>query len=997
MKTVTFAPARTGRIVLLGATALAGALLTTQARAQEEPGSIGAAEPGDIVVVTGSRIARPDFQFSNPVVSVDAEQFELSGAVNLTDYLNTLPALVGSFDSNDAGGSNAFIGGAGLNLLNLRNLGTDRTLVLVNGRRHVGAVPGSASVDTNTIPITLVERVEILTGGASAIYGADGVSGVVNFVMKDDFEGVDFRAQYGGSERGGANSMLISGAVGENFANGRGNIAFAVEYGFDGDLESRDRPSLTGPQSGSFQSNPFDLGDDPDVPDEIPVTDLRYGDSSPLGAVDVDGDFFIGPDDFVGDDTPWQPGVFVPPFFASGGSGTRVGDYTVDILPQIERVSVNNFASFDLTPSVEVFTELKYVHTETQNRSQPTFDFFLLIPGDNPFIPPNIAAAAAANGLSEVLVSRDHLDFGYRGDEITRKTYRGVFGLRGDVFDGIQWEASYLYGATETDELNINNRYNDRFAAALDVVTGPDGSPTCRSNLDPTALGPNVDFQGFAEPTSFAPGPDSGCLPINVFGQANTDAAIDWIMFNSLATSKIQQHVAQGFFTGDFGFFELPGGPVSYLAGAEYRKEESDSNPAPEDTAGITFGNVLLPESGDFEVFEGFAELTAPILEGRRFFEVLSLDAAYRISDYTTVGTTHTWKVGGVWAPIEDIRFRGTYAEAVRAPNISELFSPGSQDFDFIDDPCDVTRLNRGTEFRAANCAALLSSLGVADPSSFIDVNTAAIPGTLTGNPLLEEEKAETITAGAVLRPRFIPGLTASVDWYNIDLTNAISTALPQEAADNCVDLPTLDNDFCALIVRYAGGPDVGGIETYLQRPENVAFFTTEGIDFSLNYTLDPADLGVDADIGMFEFRMVGNHLLDLAFINLPGAPEDSDKGELEAPEWQATLDLLWTKGPWTVNYGINYFSETDRYEVEEVAGDPDIAEERFLEYDPRFTHDVQVRYAFADQFSVYAGVNNLTDQMPDTGQLFYPVSATGRFFYAGVSASLDSVSEFWR
>ena len=211
-----------------------------------------------------------------------------SGVTNVTDYLKTVPALVGSTDKNDAAGSNTFIGGTGLTLLNLRNLGVDRTLVLVNGRRHVAGLPGSAAVDVDTIPFALLERVDIQTGGASALYGADGVSGVVNFILRRDYEGFDVRAQYGSSEEGDADTVLVSGVLGQNVDDGRGNVTVALEYSKEKRLRANQRDFAGGGNRSTFQENPADLDDDPAVPDEIPLRDVRFWDSGPAGAVDAD-------------------------------------------------------------------------------------------------------------------------------------------------------------------------------------------------------------------------------------------------------------------------------------------------------------------------------------------------------------------------------------------------------------------------------------------------------------------------------------------------------------------------------------------------------------------------------------------------------------------------------------------------------------------------------------------------------------------------------------
>ncbi len=944
------------------------------------------------IVVTSSRIRRPGDSFSNPVVAIDAEAILNSGTTNLSNYLKELPALVGSLDANDAAGSNAFIGGTGLSLLDLRNLGVERTLVLVDGRRHVAALPGTAAVDVDTIPIALVERIEVQTGGASAIYGADGVSGVVNFIMKRDFEGVDARAQIGRSAHGDAQARIFSVAAGENFADGRGNVTFALEYSSEERLSSSRRAYSRSPSAVSFMENPDDASDDPSIPDEIPIRDVRYYDSSPHGAVFVDGDFF---EMWNGDDTPFDGGTipFIPPFYQQGGSGTPTTGYIGDLLPELNRYTGNLFVTYEISPAARLFGELKYSRSESFSVSSPTFDFFLYLPEDNAFLPPNIAASMTAANAGGVFVSRDHFDLGVRDEDIERETIRSVLGIGGDMTSNIRYEASYVYGESKIANEIGNNRYNDRFAAALDAVIDPaTGQPVCRSNLDPTAVPDNLIEQGWDEydplagtwAGSFTPGPNSGCVPVNIFGDGSvSEEAAAWIMTDSLHRSKIKQHVVQAYVSGDTSdWFELPAGAPGFALGAEWREEKSESNPPIEDTLALTFGNNLLPVGGRYDVAEIFSEVSVPLLREQPFAELLSVDGAVRFSDYSTTGNATTWKMGLIWSPISDIAFRATVAEATRAPNIDELFDPGGQDFEGIDDPCDINNLDEGSSTRAANCAALLSSLGV-DPTTFIDPNSATIAGESRGNPALEEETAETTTVGFVLRPRFMPNFSLSIDWYDIELTNAISTASAEESAQICVDSPTLENDFCGLITRRAG---TGAIASFVQSPLNVADFRTEGYDFSVNYRLDPAALGATGEWGEFNFSLIGNKLEELTFINLPGAEPDPELGEEDRPEWQMNFDLTWQLNTLLVNYGFNYIDETYRYTFQQRRANPDIVAPEYRKYDARFTHDVQVRYGLANGVTVYGGVNNLTDQEPDIGRVFYPVSAVGRYFYMGAT-----------
>ncbi len=957
------------------------------------------------IVVSGTRIRTREYDFASPVVAIDDTAIQNSGVTNLTDFLTEAPALTGSYNSNDGSGANAGIGGVGLNLLDLRNLGTQRTLTLIDGRRHVAAVPGSSSVDTNSIPIDLIERIDIVTGGASAIYGADAVSGVVNFVTKRDFEGFTIRAQTGISEKGDGNSSFVSATIGTNFAGGRGNIAANVEYGHDDRLLLSDRRAF-GPSFRAFFDNQDDLADDPNIPDRILASDVNYLDSSPISAIDTDFDFLP---DFLGDGRPYIPGTFLGSFFESGGSGTPVSTYSGEILPNLDRYIGNLLFSYELTDSVRFFAEGKYARVDSESFGQPTFDFFIGVPTDNPFIPANIndPAVNAFDFLDIVLVTgRDNLDLGRRGEDNRRETYRGVAGIEADITDTIRFDASYVYGQSDNVIRQTNTRFNDRFFAALDAVdegeflTGtPNGNIVCRSNLtgDATSSNQNVTgaffFDDF-DTLSFTPGANSGCVPFNLFSNNQDPASLAFINTTAVDTSTIKQHVATAAFSGDFGDgFALWGDPIGFALGAEYRKEISESIPDPVNTTGLTFGNALFPETGSFDVYEGFAEVRVPIVQDRPGFYELTVNGAARVSEYSTVGTTFTYQGGLVYAPIADFRVRGTYAQAVRAPNIGELFSPSNQTFAFIDDPCAFDNRDNGSATREANCVALLSGLGLTDAqiATFTGDAGVSLPGLSTGNLDLSEETAKTITLGAIFQPSFIPGLVMSADYYDVEIEDAISTPSANTLLELCVDAATLDNEFCDNIDRTPVGAgfdpnDAGIVSGFTLRPQNVAAFSTKGIDFSLRYR-QPTD-----NLGTFNFSVVGNHLIELKTQGTPGADIIENAGVQGAPEWQVNFDFNWTLDNFNFNYGINYWDETLRFARRTIEADPDIVAPEFIKIDAKFQHDMQLRWTTEDDMSFYVGVNNIFDQEPDVGLTFYPVSALGRFFYAGVRITGDQL-----
>jgi hypothetical protein len=368
----------------------------------------------------------------------------------------------------------------------------------------------------------------------------------------------------------------------------------------------------------------------------------------PRRAVDVD---FDGVPDFNGDGRPYNLGTAIPGGYSVGSDDTLVSDYRNDLRPSTNRHVVNLLGHFDVSDKLQLFGEVKYANVKAYSLAQPTFDYYLFVPEDNPYIPAAIKSAIdPANG--GVLVTRDNFDLGQRGESIKRETWRTVVGARGDLNESLHYEVSYVFGQTNVTNHYVNDRYTDRFMAAIDAVDDGTGKITCRVNLDPTA----------APAITFKPG---ACVPFNLFGEGkSSQAALDFIHANTTEHSRITQHVVNGFVSGDTrSFFSLPGGPVGFVLGGEYRKESSRFDPDPLEVQGLTFSNVLNPSRGSFDVKEGFAEIDLPVFKDRPFFQTLDFSAAVRLSDYSSIGHTTTWKFDGNWAPVRDIRFRGTISQ----------------------------------------------------------------------------------------------------------------------------------------------------------------------------------------------------------------------------------------------------------------------------------------------------------------------------------------------
>lgn len=943
------------------------------------------AEEREVIVVTGTRIKRDGFTAPSPVTVLSDEAISLQGEVNLANVLNQLPALGSTFTNASSTG---FIGTTGLSFLDLRRLGTDRTLVLVNGRRHVGSSAGSAAIDINSIPQELVERVEVVTGGASAIYGADAVSGAVNFVMKQDYEGVSLYGQMGQADEGNAFSYTIRGIAGSNFDNDRGNAVITFEYsnsdGFIGNDRSYNRRNLTfveNPENGDTADNPND-----GIPDNILVSDAR------LNFITIPGLFLdltgVVDDTFEGfqiDEggglniyTPGDP-RFLVDGIDIGGDGLPLSDITGSLQGDLQRVITTARINYELDPLVNVFLEAKYVNAQSfAFNGTGAFDIFSLgISADNAFIPSSVRTLLDDAGIPEddstiFLVSRSHNE-AERTSKVERQLFRSVIGFDGEFENGIDYELSFVWGRATNQIQQGNNRINDRFFAGVDAVIDPEtGNPVCRVSIDPDAADAFPDFAV------------DGCVPINLFGPNTiSEEAIDWAYADGFVNESLEQSVITLAFTGDTSAmnFELPAGPIGWAAGTEYRHEKAKSFPSEVDQLGLTFLNIIPPTTGSFDVWEIFGEVSIPVLADLPFAEELSIDGAVRYADYSTVGSATSWKIGGSWTPVSDLRIRGTYSRAIRAPNISELFGPQSQTFLFFDDPCDAENLDQGSENRAANCTALGA------PPGYVQDNTVGnTPGTTGGNPNVGEERANTWTLGGVLTPEWAPGLGISIDYWNVDIKDAISTPTLDDVLSNCVDGASIDNEFCPLITR---DPTTFQVTTFVITNQNFAGLKARGLDFEVNYTFDLEDIGL-GDAGTLDTRVIGTRLLKLDNLPFQSQPDfvDEELGELGDPKWVVNFNTTWNWGDFTLNYELRYLSKQLLVEIDELAADPDL-QDPFRTSSTMF-HDIQGRYMLSENIQLFAGINNVAQKFPPLGLSGAGTGSAifdniGRFYYGGV------------
>lgn len=1090
-------PALTAAMIL---TAAAAAPAHAQDSVTEESAA-EAEDAGKPIIVTGSRIARdPNATAPLPISTLDATDFRNFGGTDPTAALRQIPALISSgtvADSIERGG-----GGVGQATLNLRQLGSNRTLVVIDGWRHVSGVAGQQTVDVSTIPNALIERVEVLTGGASAIYGADAVTGVVNYVLKRDFEGVQLNGQMGVSSKGDGRSYRIEGVVGQNFAEGRGNVTLAVGYTEDdeilfgervftrdngrgnnsttyanplrrfqvGDINAATMPNFAnrfrlggpGPGNTRFPSGPL-------IPTAAQVTTLFPGGitaaeralvdraaGSPAFVIGADPRFAISSnrglifrndfgffnadtnnngvrdcnESFIGrtglggggclvtnDDgtvRPFQDGIISTGANQFGGDGALERTNQSSLIPGSQRLYANLRASFEFAPAARAWIDAKYVRNDTTSRNNyNTFYDSLFIAPENPFIPQVLRPDSdAAGGLR---VSRDFLDLGPGISTAERETYRIVGGIDGEIAPNLRYELVGNYGRTDNVNTFSNSVRYDRLFAAIDVVTDPrTGQPACRSTVNPSAPAhPGSEFFPVIAPGffTFTPGANSGCVPANLFRGINSvsPAAANWITTPTTNRFRLEQTVITGLLNGDTGgFFNLPGGAVKFSLGAEYRKEKSSSrfndlllgvlpSGSPAGPAGTFIGSVSPNQSllfdaaarqfnagGQFDVVEAFGEILLPILSDTPFFHELSVGAAGRYADYSTIGGAFTWNVNGIWAPIEDIRFRGTYARAIRAPNIAELFDPQQGATFRPNDPCSQSNIDRllaandpAAQNRLRNCRSDGIPVGYEDPL------TARFSGTSGGNPNLTEETATTFTVGAVVQPRFIRGLSLSADYYSIEIVNAIQAVTAQDIVDTCYDLPTFPNDFCGLFTRNRtnGSPTFLGFNSLRQTQINFVALETRGIDFQANYAFDLGKNNFNLSVGGNWTERLNRFFdpVDTALVN-PGLRE------LGAPEWSGFGSASWNRGAFTMTYGLQYIGSTAAASVMQIErietefGPAGFAPEYWL-------HNLAFNLDATDEIAFYGGINNLTDAEPYLASSAYPVSGIGRTYFLGVTA----------
>jgi iron complex outermembrane receptor protein len=913
----------------MASTLIGGLAVAAPAMAQEQ----------DVVTVTGSRIQRTDTIAPSPVTNVSAAQLAVVNTVNTEDFINTLPQVVPAFDatSNNPGDGTATV--------SLRGLGTTRTLVLVDGQRFVGS--GVAQVvDLNNIPAAMVSSIDIVTGGASAVYGSDAVAGVVNFIMKDDFEGVEVTASQEtslGDLDGDITNVAIT--MGGNFDNGRGNAVLSMGYTnrqpvFQGD---REFSSLTNwdPGAGN-EADGFAAGGS----SNIPGTRIRSVVGNSFGLSQA-GLTLLDPN-CAGNCSGVRIDGGVVRGYRSGGTPNDTYNYAPSNylqLPQ-ERYNISAFATYEVNEHLEFYGRGIYANNVVDSQLAPTpAGINVTVNLDNPDLPAALVALITADassnngdGTGTVRTSRRYEEIGTRNSLRDTSSFQVVFGARGALNDNWSYDAFMNYSRSSVSQIQSGNLS----VSAVQQGVFCDAGPTAQAN---SAC--------------------AGVPYVNIFGGggAISDAGVDYIARTGAQIDNVEMFQTVAALSGTIPGFQSPAAhqPLALVLGFEYREASSQAIPDSvlgPDVAGF---NSSLPVQGAIDVYEFFAEAELPLIEDRPMIQSLALTAAFRSSDYNTIGSAETFAVGLGWEVNDQLRFRGNFNRAVRAPNVGELFSSFTNGFPGASDPCSAGAAG----VNVATCEA--AGVPVGGVGGNFQSN-AQIESLFGGNPDLGAETADTYTIGVVVTPSMIEGLTVTLDYYNIAIEDAIITPPLQTMLDECyIDNIQSQCDIVAIPgVRDPNTGEIGGAYLARQTPLNIGALNAEGFDLRVDYGFDAGVFGLPGD---FAITYYGGYTV----ANNSQVSSTSDVEECTGlyglvcgeptPEYKHSMQASWYTGPFTTSLRWRYVGavEADATTMEPF-GPGFILSDLSDSIDATSYFDVTFQYDINDTFSLSTGISNITD-----------------------------------
>jgi len=924
--------ARGVKIALLTAGAASAGLYGAASAAQEQLQEI---------VVTGSRIARTGAEEVSATTVVGSEEFALSTAINVEQVLNALPQIIPATteNSNNPGG--------GVATVNLRNIGTQRTLVLVNGRRYM-SYDSNGVVDLNTIPAALIDRVDVVTGGRSAVYGSDAIAGVVNFVMKRDFEGVELSGTYRVDEEGDAPRYDVNATMGGNFADGRGNVVLNVGY-LQRDPLTADKRKFT-EVAFSQTSTGLIPGGSSLIPElrlgvaglnaalGLPAGSVKFAPNGSANFYNPNTDLFnFAPDNYI----------IVPQerWLASAIAHYEINDHA---RPYIEATVVNNLVEAQLaatpigntTPGMAARGGLR-VHAYS------------------PFLAADVRAALQAIDATDATPGDGYVattgwglrlnGVGPRAVVDDRNAYRIVAGVEGDVVGDWDYDAFYQFSRTRTTQTQQGNVAISRFLAGT-ATRFTDGTTFSALPFNQPGL-PN---NGAGELVCAA-GAAAGCVPVNIYGDGNfTEAAARFLSIGTVNAFLAETTVIGAAMTNG-NLWDLGAGPMGVAFGVEYRDEAASFQPDQFLSSGDVAGfNAGQPTAGGYHLTEYFGEVVVPLLADKPLAQSLEFNGAVRYSDYSNdVGGVTTWAAGLAWAPIDDLRFRAQFQRAIRGPSVNELFQGTTVSFDGASDPCQTPAAATAGSLRDA-CIAT----GV--PAAVVGTNfgsgSTSFPGTRGGNPNLIEESSDTYTFGFVLQPSALPAFSMSLDYYNIEIDDIIARVGTQNIVELCYNRNI--SSYCSQVVRDGAGE----FQSFLDLNQNAASLETEGLDLVANYRWDMGFGMFGTSASALALQLYGTYVLKNDYFPVVGVDLKNECAGafgrncgVPDPEWRHSMRATWSTGPLDLSLQWRYVDavEDDDPSVLYVEGEKIGSESYF---------DLTARYAATDNINVTLAILNLAN-----------------------------------
>lgn len=897
--------------------------------------SVVLAQESQRIEITGSRIKTIGAVSNSPITSVTATEFNSSAPIAVEEVIRSLPAAIPAIGANTNNGSN------GTASIDLRGLGTNRTLVLINGRRIVPATLGGV-VDTNAIPVALLERIDVVTGGASAVYGADAVAGVVNFILRRDFSGLDARTTYGVSEQGDSKRYRTDFTVGANLAEGRGNVALSF---------------------GTSRTEPLRQGDRPFGEFQIASTNGARGGSS-IGA----------PAAYSGMPAPLTGNRIID--YTTGGlrAFTQADEYNFNPLnyyiTPLERTQFSALGRFTINDNAEAYAELTNTKSLVTLNLAPSGSFASAgfpnwrVPIGNPFIPAqmrtelcaayNIAPAdCVAGNATEIAIGigRRFVEYGPRINTFDNNLLQWTVGVRGalPVLSTWSYDAYLQKGTSE----QISRRVNWGSASKLQQALRATNPNTCTVTT-------------------------GGCVPINLFGQVGTltPAMLRFIDQTSIQTTTVEQEVAQVSFSGDLGPIKSPfaNAPIGVVLGYEKREVVAgNQSDAPSQVNGEVLGTgAPLPDRrGGLSLNELFLEISAPLVRGKPGVESLNFEGGYRDTEFETAAGSQkygSWKYGMDWAPIKGLRFRAMQQRATRAPNVNELYAPVVSGLsNLATDPCQLALINTADANTAGTLSALCRATGV--PASQVGFVPAPAAGQISqvsgGNANLSPEEADTLTVGLVFEPTFVPGLSVTLDYFKIEINKAVSSPTTSQVLDGCYRAAlnpgfSPSNPFCGLITRNSLTGSLNGTTGVSQQLSNLGRVNAEGYDLGVNYRLNAGA------VGRFDFGLQATVTTESSFQSLPtvavidclGFYGQDCGGPTPKTKWSQRT--TWSKGDFSAGYNWRRIGKTTVQDIRAASFAPQFRSIKDYDY-----VDLNFSWSPVKMLTLTLAVTNAFDKQP--------------------------------